>query len=199
METFESLQNLWARQEELSKPSVEELIKKGENHIKKLKNGQLFTTIILSSLIIVLVVYFIYIGTYTVNKFTVGLSSMISVILLRVILEVVSIRKLRSITPYLALKEYSGKMQHYYRWRKRIHTVIIPVIYILYTIGFTLLLPAFKANMSNFMYWYSVISGYGFLTLFALALVRILKKETELLKHLLAMDLDYKNMVSQSE
>jgi hypothetical protein len=192
METFENLQSLWARQEQLPRPTVAELIKKGENHIKNLKAGQVATTAILSLLIIILVAYFFWMGAHTRNPLTLGLSIMIGVILLRVALEVVSMRKLRLITPYLTLTEYSEKMQAYYRWRKRIHIIFIPIIYIAYTGGFTLLLPSFKIHLSHFMYWYSIISGYGFLTLFAFALVRILKKEAALLKHLLVTDYELK-------
>jgi hypothetical protein len=185
METFDELQTIWNKQPNvIGKTSATELIKKGEGHIKKVRAGQLGTIVILSTLIIVLVTYFIRMGAQKMNGLTVGLSTMIVVIIIRVVLEWLSVNKFKAIRSDKTLEEFSLKMQYYYQWRKKVHTLFIPIIYITYTIGFSLLLPSFKMNLSTGMYWYVVISGYGFLTAFALLMVRILRKEMKLLEFL---------------
>jgi hypothetical protein len=185
METFDELQAIWNKQPNVvGKTSATELMQKGENHIKKVKSGHWDTIAIISILIIVLVGYFFGMEAYKMNGLTIGLTLMIVVMIARVFLEWMSATRFRSIKPDNSLVEFSTKMQGYYAWRKKIHTIFIPIIYILYVIGFTLLLPAFKANLSHGMYLYCLISGYVFLTAFALFLIRILRKEMKLLEFL---------------
>jgi hypothetical protein len=189
METFDELQTIWNKQGSVKvNTSATELIKRGEEHIKKVRAGHWGTIAIISVLIIVLIGYFFGMRAYKMNGLTIGLTLMIVVMIARVILEWMSATRFRSIKSDNSLTEFSTKMQGYYAWRKKIHTVFIPVIYILYVIGFTLLLPAFKANLSHGMYLYCVISGYGFLTAFALFLVRILRKEMKLLEFLRSLN-----------
>jgi hypothetical protein len=185
MEIFDELQTIWNKQPNvIGKTSAAELMKKGEAHLKKVRAGHWGTIAIISVLIIVLIWYFVGMKAYRMNGLTIGLTLMIVVMIARVVLEWMSANRFRSIKPDNTLAEFSTKMQQYYAWRKKIHTIFIPIIYILYVIGFTLLLPAFKANLSHGMYLYCVISGYGFLTAFALFLVRILRKEMKLLEFL---------------
>jgi hypothetical protein len=185
METFDELQTIWSKQPNaISKTSAAELIKKGDDHIKKVRAGHWGTILIISTWIIILVGYFVVMKAYEMNDLTIGLTLMIVVMIVRVILEAISANRFRSIRLDNSLVEFSTKMQWFYEWRKRIHTLFIPIIYVLYMTGFTLLLPAFKANLSHGMYVYCVISGYGFLTLFALFLVRILRKEMKVLEFL---------------
>jgi hypothetical protein len=192
METFEELQTIWNKQPNvISSTSAAELMKKGEDHIKKVRAGHWGTIAIISVLVIVLISYFVWVKAYQMNGLRIGLTLMIVVMIARVILEWISAKRFRSIKPDNSLTEFSSKMQEYYAWRKRIHTVFIPIIYILYVIGFTLLLPSFKANLSHGMYLYCLISGYGFLTIFALFMVRILRKEMKLLEFLKKLDLSY--------
>ena len=185
METFDELQTIWNKQANIvGKASAEELMKKGEAYIKKVRAGHWGTIAIISILVIVLIGYFLWTKAYQMNGLMIGLTLMIVVMIVRVILEWVSANRFRSIRPDISLADFSAKMHWYYAWRKKVHALFIPIIYILYVIGFTLLLPALKANLSHGMYLYCVISGYGFLTLFALFLVRILRKEMKLLEFL---------------
>lgn len=189
MEAFDELQNLWTRQPDASsKTSASALMKKGEAHLKKVRAGHWGTIVIISALIVVLIGYFIRMKAYQLNGLSTGLTLMILVMIARVTLEVMSANRFGSIKPDNSLAEFSTKMQGYYAWRKKIHTIFIPLIYLLYAVGFTLLLPAFKASLSWGMYLYCVISGYGFLTAFAFFLIRVLRKEMRLLEFLKALD-----------
>lgn len=189
METFNELQNLWNRQPNATgNTSAAELIKKGDAHLKKVRAGHWGTIVIISILIIVLIWYFISMKAYRLNGLSMGLTLMIVVMIVRIILEGMSANRFRSIKPDNSLSTFAMKMQQYYAWRKKIHTVFIPVIYILYVVGFTMLLPAFKDHLSHGMYLYCLISGYGSLTAFAFFLVRILRKEMKLLEFLCALN-----------
>ncbi len=185
METFDDLQTLWNRQPAVSHPaSAADLMKKGEAHVQKIRAGHWSTIAIISALIIVLIGYFVAMRAYQLNGLTIGLTIMISVMTARVWLEGISATRFRRIRPDLPLAEFSHQMQAYYAWRKRVHTVFIPPIYVLYVLGFTALLPTLKVNLSPGMYLYCVISGYSFLLLFAIFLVRILRNERKLLEFL---------------
>jgi len=185
METFDELQTIWKGQPNvIGGPSATELMKKGEAHLKKVRAGHWGTIAIISVLIIVLIGYFIGMKAYQLNGLSIGLTLMIIVMIARVVLEWMSAIRFGSIRPDNSLAEFSVKMQKYYAWRKKIHTIFIPIIYILYATGFTLLLPAFKSTLSHGMYLYCITSGYGFLAIFAFFLVRILRREMKLLEFL---------------
>jgi hypothetical protein len=189
MEAFDELKNIWNRQPNVTgNTSATELMKRGEAHLKKVRAGHWGTGIIISVLIVILIGFFIGMKAYQMNDLTIGLTLMIAVMIARVVLEWMSANRFGSIRPDNSLAEFSAKMQGYYAWRKKIHTIFIPTIYVLYIVGLTLLLPAFKANLSHGMYLYCVISGYGFLTIFAFILVRILRKEMKLLEFLKALN-----------
>lgn len=185
MEPFDELQTIWSKQPQPQTAiSSAQLMAKGEAHIKILRAGHWGTISILMVLILTLIAYFIFIGANVVNGLTIGLSIMIGVIIVRVLLEWLSIQKFNAIQFHSTMVIFTRQMQQYYVWRKKVHRVFIPIIYISYTIGFSLLLPGFKENLSVGMYWYVVISGYGFLTGFAVLMVHILRKEMKLLDFL---------------
>jgi hypothetical protein len=185
MEAFDELQTVWNKQPRpRATISSSQMIAKGEAHIKELQAGHWGTIAILTVLILALTAYFIFMDAHFINELTLGLSIMIVVIIIRVFLEWLSVIKLSAIQFHSAWVIFTHQMQQYYEWRKKVHRVFIPIIYISYIVGFSLLLPTFKDNLSVGMYWYVVISGYGFLTGFALLMIRILRKEMKLLEFL---------------
>ncbi|NOS91905.1 MAG: hypothetical protein HOP30_08280 [Cyclobacteriaceae bacterium] len=189
MEAFDELQVIWNKQPQPRVAiSSNQLMEKGEAHIKELRAGHRGTIVILTILIAALVTYFIFIKAHLFNELTLGLSIMIGVIIVRVLIEWISVRKFNAIQYDRSLVAFTQLMQQYYAWRKKVHRVFIPVIYISYIIGFSLLVPIFQENLSTGMFWYVVISGYGFLTGFAFLMVRILRKERKLLKFLTGMN-----------
>lgn len=188
METFDELQHIWNKQPQpRAVISSHQLMKKGEAHIKELRAGQWGTITILSVLIAGLIAYFIFMDAYLFNELTLGLSIMIGVIVARVAMEWMSVRKFKSIQYHHSVVAFTHQMQQYYAWRKKVHQVFIPIIYVSYMLGFSLLVPIFQMNLSTGMFWYVVISGYGFLTGFAFLMVRILRKERKLLEFLTTM------------
>jgi hypothetical protein len=109
---------------------------------------------------------------------------MIVMLIVRIILEINSTAKLKSIKPDLSLTDYSQKVKTFYEGRKKIHLILTPIIYISYFLGFTMLLPTFKVNFSNGFYLYCLVSGYGFFFVFGYFLIRQIRKELKLIEFL---------------
>ena len=185
MKTFEDLQNIWDQQAASNiKPAANDVIEKAEAHTKKIKRNHLWTRIILSLTAIILIAYYIWVGAYKQTVFSFGLGIMITMLVVRIALEWRSARKFENLKTDVPLIEYSRQAQRFYQWRKKIHYIFTPIIYLTYVAGFTLLLPVFKENFSKGFYLYILVSGFGFLLFFGVMLVRIIKREVKLLDFL---------------
>jgi hypothetical protein len=182
MENFDELQSLWNKQSgSRINTTTSDLIRKAEVNMKRVKIGQFLTIGILSTLTTILIGYFIWVGAYRLNALTIGLGMMISVIIVRIMLELISVNKLKRIKPDSSVIEFSNRIARFYTWRRKIHVIFIPIIYISYTAGFAFLLPSFREKLSPGMYLYVLISGFGSLTFLAFFIARKIKKETTLL------------------
>ncbi|WP_026730054.1 hypothetical protein [Flavobacterium denitrificans] len=185
MKTFEELQDTWNQQTESNlKPEATDLIQKAEAHTKMIKRNHFWTRLILSLSSILLIAYYIWVAAYKHTIFNIGLCIMITMLLLRIILEWVSEKKLENLKSDATLIEYSKQAHQFYSWRKKIHYIFTPVIYLVYIAGFIFLLPVFKANFSHGFYLYILISGFGFFLIFGLFMIRKIKKELALLQFL---------------
>ncbi|MDQ6472494.1 hypothetical protein RB619_17775 [Flavobacterium sp. LHD-80] len=185
MKTFEELQNIWEQQTESdTKPTATEIIKKAEANTKKIKRSHFWTKVILSLTSLILIAYYIWVGAYKQTLFSFGLCIMITMLIARIALEWSSAKKLENLKTDVNLIEYSKLAHQFYDWRKKIHYIFTPIIYITYIVGFTLLLPVFKDNFSRGFYLYILISGYAFLLIFGFFMIRIIKKEIKLLNFL---------------
>lgn len=178
MTDFKNLQTLWHQQEDPKLAAkASDIIQKADAQLKKIKQTQRWTSIILVITLIVLLIYFGWVLNHGINALILGLSLMVGMLFLRVSLEVLSIYKLRSIKPIHTMDTYAGKLKSYYQWRKYIHFLLTPIIYISYTVGFALLLPTFKMHFSRGFYLYCLVSGFVFLILMAVVIIRSIRKE----------------------
>lgn len=185
MKTFEDLQNIWDQQTESdTKPAATEIIEKAEAHTKKIKRNHFWTRAILGLTSLILISYYIWVGAYKHTLFSIGLCIMITMLLFRIILEWISTEKLKNLKSDVSLIEYSKLAQQFYQWRKKIHYIFTPLVYLIYIAGFTILLPIFKANFSNGFYLYIVISGYAFFLIFGFFMIKMIKKEIQFLSFL---------------
>ena len=185
METFNDLQTIWNGQSNSnSNISSEELIKMADGQTKIIKIKHRWTIRILSITTSILIAYFVWVGVYEMNAFTLGLGIMIGMLLFRIILEWVSANKFRSIRLDSAFIEYGNNMAQFYNWRKKIHFVLTPIIYFAYIGGFILLLPIFKENLSKGINLYILVSGFGFFIIFGFFMIRQIQKEMKLLDYL---------------
>lgn len=185
MKTFEELQKTWNQQKDSNtKPAAADIIKKAEENTKKIRRNHFWTRAILTVTSAILIFYYIWIGANKNTLFSLGLSIMITMLIFRIILEWISIEKLKSLKTDVSLIEYSKLAYQFYQWRKKIHYILTPVIYLIYVAGFTLLLPVFKENLSKGFYLYIVLSGYGFLLFFGFFMIKMIKKEMQLVSFL---------------
>jgi heme/copper-type cytochrome/quinol oxidase subunit 2 len=185
MTEFNTIQEIWNSQSDTKpKQNASDLIAKAEEQTKTLKHNHYWTIGIISVTVFILLFYFFWTNSHQFNSLTIGLSIMIVMLIVRIILEINSTAKLKSIKPDLSLTDYSQKVKTFYEGRKKIHLILTPIIYISYFLGFTMLLPTFKVNFSNGFYLYCLVSGYGFFFVFGYFLIRQIRKELKLIEFL---------------
>lgn len=185
MTEFNTIQEIWNSQSDIKpKQNASDLIAKAEEQTKTLKHNHYWTIGIISVTVFILLFYFFWTNSHQFNSLTIGLSIMIVMLIVRIILEINSSAKLKSIKPDLSLTDYSQKVKTFYEGRKKIHLILTPIIYISYFIGFIMLLPTFKANFSNGFYLYCLVSGFGFFFVFGYFLIRQIRKELKLIEFL---------------
>lgn len=182
MTTFENIKSAWNNQNAPQIPADGAI--KIKNKVKSLKLNQLYTTVILSITVAVLISFFFYISAYKVSVVMLGLSLMIASLILRVVLELLSSKALGTLNITLNTQEFKEKLAKHYKNRIQIHYVATPIILVLYIVGFILLLPSFKENLSAGFYTYIIVSGVVFFVVFIVLIIKSIKKELNDLKNL---------------
>ncbi|QXP51142.1 hypothetical protein [Cellulophaga sp. HaHa_2_1] len=156
MTTFDELKTQWAEQDIIATPSQgHEAILKKVNFIKK---KQKLTNGILTITIAILVAFFIYIAAYNQSMTAIGLALMITTLALRIRIELRSTKKIRSLEIAAEASAYKKNVTLYYQQRKKIHFIWTPILIVVYILGFVLLLPSFKENLSPGFFLYITIS-----------------------------------------
>jgi len=182
MTTFEDLKSQWENQPEQNTPSKgSELIVQKMNNIKR-KQG--ISNIVLLVTVLILVAFFIYIEAYNNTTVTLALLLMISSLLVRIIIEFFSIRKLKTIDITKSSTDFKTNIVAYYKNRIITHYIMTPVIILLYSIGFIILLPFFKKYLSEGFYTYILVSAIVVLFVMVFFIRKQIKKELLILKGL---------------
>lgn len=185
MENFEEFNQLWESQPILTQTAnPEKTLEKAENYLRYIKRGKIWTILILGSLMVGL---FLYLGWAISHDFTgmiSGLGLMVSAISIRLVLEFISTYRFNSINLESSLTTFHDSVVSFYIWQNMVNKIFIPILYLLYLVGFTMLLPYFKQSLSSGMYWYVLFSGYGFLLGFAFVIWRKIKMENRILETL---------------
>lgn len=187
MKEFNTLQNLWNNQKETKQPNSKEIANKAEQRSLEIKRFHNWTMIVLTTVFVVLLTYFLLIGFYELNSFSIGLGLMGIVLLSRVGIELKSKKRFNAIKPYQPFTTYSEELLLFYKWRKKIHYLFTPILYSIYTVGFLMLLPTLKDNLSKGFYWYVFISGIIILIVIAIFILKQIKKELETITFLQQM------------
>lgn len=183
MTTFENIKSSWTNQNDSKTPTDGAI--KVKTKVKNLKLNQLYTTVILSITVVVLVAFFFYISAYKVSVVMLGLFLMIASLTVRVVLELYSSKSLKSLNVTLSTLAFKQKLTKHYKNRIRIHYVATPIILALYIVGFVILLPSFKENLSEGFYTYIIISGIVFFMVIVFLIIKTIKKEIQDLKNLI--------------
>lgn len=182
MTAFEDLKSQWGNQSqsEIPKEGAKQIMKK----IAFVQKKQGITNVVLGLTGVVLIAFFFYISAYKVQTVMVGLLLMIGALVLRIGLEFSSIRTLKNMDVSTTVEKFKQQMIHYYKGRTKVHFIGTPLIILIYCIGFAMLLPAFKENLSSGFYNYIIISSIVLLLVLCLFIARVVRKELRLLKEL---------------
>lgn len=151
---------------------------------KKQRNAQLITLGILSTTVLIIVIYASYYAMNQWTSFNTGLLCMILSLVFRIVLEFFSILKKENNLISLDHKAYRTYLKKYYRNRMRIHYVVTPFTVCVYIFGFVLLLPYFKAAFSTFFYTYLIISGVLSMLIIIGIIINSIVKEQKFLNRL---------------
>lgn len=182
MKTFEDLKSQWEKQPlpELPNDGSMVIMEKIDLIQKKqhITNGVLFATTV------VLIGFFFYINAYTNVVVTLGLVLMIGALAVRIMLEFFSIKDLKRMDFTKDAVAFRTDMIGYYKKRIATHYVATPIILALYAIGFIILLPSFKQNLSKGFYTYIVVSAIIILVLLIFFIGKQIQKEVKSLKQI---------------
>ena len=156
MTSFEELKAQWAQQEKKATPKdgYKAIIKK----VNSIKKKQKITNAVLAVTIVILITFFMYIAAYNHSITAFGLVLMITALVVRIVIEVISTKKLSILEIDTTASLYKNKVATYYQQRKKIHFIWTPVLLLVYILGFVLLLPSFKENLSSGFFLYIIIS-----------------------------------------
>ncbi|OEK06123.1 hypothetical protein A8C32_19015 [Flavivirga aquatica] len=167
---FENIKSQWENQSELMPPkNGSKLIIERITFIKK---KQRITNVILSITGIILIAFFFYIAAYNNVLVAVALLLMLGSLLVRIIIEQFSIKKLKQIKVTISATAFKQEMINYYRKRIRTHYIITPIVIVCYAIGFIILLPFFKESLSNGFYTYIQVSSIVILVVLTLFIIK---------------------------
>ena len=182
MTDFDTLKSQWNNQKGLE-PKSEDFTQVTKK-LKGVRLKQRMTNLVLLATFGVLVFFFIYISAYKNTTLTIGLSLMMGSLLLRVLIESFSMRKLKSMDALMDVNKFKKKLIAYYKNRTRTHYVATPIIVLAYSIGFVILLPLFKKNLSSGFYNYIVISAIVVLLVLGVLIIKTIKEELRELRAL---------------
>ncbi|MDO6471542.1 hypothetical protein [Maribacter sp. 1_MG-2023] len=182
MNNFEDLQNKWQNQTTVSgtEDGFQGLLKS----VKSIEQKQRTGNIVLSITIIILVAFLLYVSGYKSATFMLGIGLMIGSLVVRIAVELYSLKKLRTINFSKESNTFRNDLTNYYNFRKYTHYLGTPLAIGVYTVGFIILLPLFKATLSPGFYLYILCSSVVFLTLFSVFLYKQAKSELLKLKQL---------------
>lgn len=182
MTNFEDLKSQWENQPNPETPNdgYKDIIKK----VNFIKNKQLITNIVLGLTTLVLTSFFFYIKAYKNGIVSFSLLLMIAALLTRILIENLSTKRLKNINVTLETVAFKQKMIDYYKKRIKTHYVITPIIVVLYIVGFVMLLPFFKQELSNGFYTYIKVSAVVIFVVLTVFIRKQILKEIKILQEL---------------
>ena len=180
---FKDIQNAWQQQANSEVTTLPDF-EPAKQKLTDLRKKQRITQLILGSTIVILIVFFFYISAYKQNGPLIGMSLLIGVILVRVYIEMRSQQQLKKINVLLSFVEFKEQLIAYYQKRKKLAFRIIPILLIIYNIGFVIMSYYFYQYLSRGFFYYIVISYVvSFIILFFFIRKQVLK-ELEILENL---------------
>lgn len=186
MKSFTNLEQAWQQQsgKGAQRPMPEQLMQLSEEQAKQVKSKFRLTIGVLSLVVLILMAYFGTYAGFTFTNFSIGLLLMISSLMVRIVLEWFSTLQFQQLDRLVDFSTFLQQSTSFYRKRRVLHFIITPLLYATYIVGFVLLLPVFKQEFSNGIYWYFIFSGFGSLAVLAWFIYKANRKELSVLKKL---------------
>lgn len=182
MSDFEQLKKNWKEQpsQEPSETGFDQL----KNEIENVAKKQKMTNVILLGTVAILILFFFYIGAMEYKGVALALGAMIGALVVRVLVEFLSQTHLKNLSTMASIQSFKGRLEKYYKGRILVHTVLTPILLIVYCYAFWTLLPDFKASLSKGFYNYIVWSSLVLLIFFSFFIYFQIRKEMKVLKEL---------------
>ncbi len=187
---FNELQNKWEsnkKEIELSNDSFDILYSKIK---KKEKENYFFyygTITILLATLIAISLFFYYVAPVKETLSRIGVGLMISGLLFRIFIEVISISKAKQINNLDNTLKTTENTINFHKFRKIIHKVIAPIIIVLYTIGFYMITPEFSLYIE---FWNLVLIDISYVIIGIILFIVIrkgVKKEMQKLNDIIKL------------
>lgn len=182
MNEFKEIRSAWQQR------SIPEIPADGHRLIIKnslyLNRKQLGVQVVLIVTILVLFYFLLRSSAFAEFRSGLGISLMIGTLLVRTGIEFYSRMKFKKLVPTNDFQQYRTDIIAFYKSRFRIHYKLTPLLFIIYVIGFIIMLPVFKAKLSEGFYNYIVLSSILiFISLILIILVQA-KRELRLIKRM---------------
>ena len=197
MNDFDELKNKWKNDKadlgQTKTADSEKLVAQARATKNKSRNAQLSTIAILSITLMVLVYFFTEVAPFKEVLSRVGVLLMCGGLLIRIIIEIVSLVKASQLYINLKTDELSKRMVAYYHYRSKIHGAFTITIVALYIIGFYMLTPEFMKYLDMKWIWLMDI-GFVFIALTVFYVIRKgVLKELAILREFSAVQNDLNN------
>ncbi|MFT5890657.1 MAG: hypothetical protein ACI9Y7_000750 [Dokdonia sp.] len=190
---FNKLQNKWEsskKEIELSNDSFDVLYSKIK---KKEKENYFFyygTITILLTTLFIISLFFYYVAPVKEIISRIGVGLMISGLLFRILIEVISIYKAKQISNLDNTLKTTENIINFHQFRKIIHKVIAPIVIVLYTIGFYMITPEFSLYIE---FWNLVLIDVSYVIIGIILFIVIrkgVKKEMQKLTEIMELKND---------
>jgi FtsH-binding integral membrane protein len=176
MEEFNDLIQHWKKgYQQKDAHDTQEIIKMAKQKKKQSMESHIYTIVILSLTLIVLILFFIYLAPMQDGISHIGIGLMTGGLVLRVFVEIMSIQKMSMMESDQNSKAHTNRMVRFYTYRNRIHGPLTYSILACYFIGFFLLVPEFSRYFSSM--WMILMVG-SFILIMGI-LVYIINKSTK--------------------
>ncbi|MFT6870183.1 MAG: hypothetical protein ACJA2L_001441 [Polaribacter sp.] len=172
---FKELKRTW----ESSKKSMEPSTANFDSLYKKIKSKEkenyffyYGTITILLTTLIVISLFFYYVAPVQEILSRIGAGLMISGLIFRIFIEIISIQKAKQINILDSTLKTAENSFQFHQFRKIIHQVIAPIIIVLYTVGFYMITPEFSVYMK---FWNVVLIDISYVVI-GIILFSIIRK-----------------------
>lgn len=159
MKEFDNILSGWKNQAIPSAANnATDITKMARKRINDSRKKHVATIAIMGITCLVLVVFAISVGTQS-RLFVAGIGLMILALAVRISVEWWSSVQLKKLDVGENSSSYLKHLVGFYQMRKKIHGSFTVITFSLYVLGFLMLLPIFKANLSHGFFIYIIVSG----------------------------------------